>query len=249
MATRKWFHPNVSGKEAEKSLLECGYDGAFLVRRSKSNPNDFTLSCRRGNEVTHIKIQHNDDLYDLYGGEKFATLSELVEYYRENDGQLREKNGGIISLKFPLLSEDPTSERWFHGGLKGKDSEALLKETGSVGSFLVRASQSTPGNYVLSIRATEETVTHVIIRNDKGKFDVGGGEKFNDLSALVEHYKSNPMVEKNGEVVKMISPLVSTRVSAASIEARIAELDKETDPVFGKVRAAFIGELISSRST
>jgi hypothetical protein len=27
----RWFHPHVSGKEAEKLLLECGYDGAFLV--------------------------------------------------------------------------------------------------------------------------------------------------------------------------------------------------------------------------
>jgi tyrosine-protein phosphatase non-receptor type 11 len=61
--------------------------------------------------VTHIKIQHTDDYYDLYGGEKFATLSELVEYYRENKGQLKEKNGGVIELRYPLLSEDVTSER------------------------------------------------------------------------------------------------------------------------------------------
>lgn len=37
------------------------------------------LCCyRRNNEVTHIKIQNTGDFYDLYGGEKFATLSELV---------------------------------------------------------------------------------------------------------------------------------------------------------------------------
>jgi len=47
----------------------------------------------------------------LYGGEKFATLSELVLYYMENQGQLREKNGDVIELKFPLNSADPTTER------------------------------------------------------------------------------------------------------------------------------------------
>ena len=36
-----------------------------------------------------------------------------------------------------------------------------------------------------------------------GKYDVGGGEKFDDLTDLVEHYKKNPMVEKSGTVVQL----------------------------------------------
>ena len=36
-----------------------------------------------------------------------------------------------------------------------------------------------------------------------GRYDVGGGEKFNDLTDLVEHYKTNPMVEKSGTVVQL----------------------------------------------
>ena len=68
---------------------------------------------RRNSEVTHIKIQNTGDFYDLYGGEKFATLSELVQYYMENQGQLREKNGEIIELLRPLNCADPTTERYF----------------------------------------------------------------------------------------------------------------------------------------
>lgn len=67
---------------------------------------------RRNGEVTHIKIQNTGDFYDLYGGEKFATLSELVQFYMENGGQLREKNGEIIELKYPLNCADPTTERY-----------------------------------------------------------------------------------------------------------------------------------------
>lgn len=46
-------------------------------------------------------------------GEKFATLSELVSYYMENPGQLREKKTGVvIELKQPLsCAVEPTSER------------------------------------------------------------------------------------------------------------------------------------------
>jgi len=71
--------------------------------------------CRRKNAVTHIKIQNTGDYYDLYGGEKFATLAELVQHYTEQSPngqhQLREKDGGIIELLYPLYSADPTTER------------------------------------------------------------------------------------------------------------------------------------------
>ncbi|ESP03519.1 hypothetical protein LOTGIDRAFT_180102 [Lottia gigantea] len=111
MSSRKWFHPNITGKEAEVLLRERGTDGSFLARPSRSKEGDFTLSVRRNGEVTHIKIQNTGDFYDLYGGEKFATLSELVQHYMDNQEQLKERNGEIIELKFPFNSEDPTPER------------------------------------------------------------------------------------------------------------------------------------------
>lgn len=67
--------------------------------------------CRRDEDVTHIKIQSTGDYYDLYGGEKFATLAELVMYYMENQGCLRERNGLLIELKAPLNSKEVTNER------------------------------------------------------------------------------------------------------------------------------------------
>ena len=69
------------------------------------------VPTRRGDEVTHIKIQNSGDYYDLYGGEKFATLGELVGFYMDNPGTLREKNGMVIELKLPLNSDEVTAER------------------------------------------------------------------------------------------------------------------------------------------
>jgi len=230
--TRAWFHPHLTGIESEKLLKEIGIDGSYLVRPSKSNPGDFTLSVRRSGTVTHIKIQNSGDYYDLYGGEKFASLSELVVYYSENE--LREKNGNVISLRQPLISEQPTTERWFHGGISGTDTEKLLFESGEIGSFLVRASNSRPGDFVISVRSADKKCTHVMVSNKQNKFDVGGGEKFNDLTSLVEHYMTTPMVETNGEVVELAKPLNTTKVGASSILSRVAELSKETDPVYGK---------------
>lgn len=230
MGSRRWFHPNVSGIDAELLLLKKRVDGSFLARPSKSNPGDFTLSVRRNGEVTHIKIQNTGDFYDLYGGEKFATLSELVQFYMENPGQLREKNGESIELKFPVLCADPTTERlsfrWFHGNLSGKEAEKIMLEKGKNGSFLVRESQSKPGDYVLSVR-TEDKVTHVMIRYQDQKYDVGGGERFDSLCELIEHYKKNPMVETTGTVVHLKQPYNATRIHASGIESRVKELQKE----------------------
>lgn len=74
----RWFHPTISGLEAEKLLQEQGYDGSYLARLSSSNPGAFTLSVRRGNEVTHIKIQNNGDFFDLYGGKWTTTRRKLT---------------------------------------------------------------------------------------------------------------------------------------------------------------------------
>uniref|UniRef100_A0AC11EVC2 Uncharacterized protein n=1 Tax=Ovis aries TaxID=9940 RepID=A0AC11EVC2_SHEEP len=236
--TCQWFHPNISGVEAEQLLMSSGQHGSFLARPSKSCPGGFTLSVRRHDEVTHIKIQNTGDYYDLYGGEKFATLAELVQHYTsQHGGLLRERGGAPVELRHPLGCQDPTSERWYHGHLSGKEAEKLLMEKGRPGSFLVRESQSKPGDFVLSVltqqldRADRQPrVTHIMIHfQPDGKYDVGGGEQFDTLGDLVECYRKNPMVERSGVVVHLRQPLKATRISAASIENRVQELSEATD--------------------
>lgn len=77
------------------------------------SPGGFHL-LRVGETVTHIRIQNTGDYYDLYGGEKFATLTELVEYYTAENGILQDRDGTVIELKYPFNCSDPTSERSVH---------------------------------------------------------------------------------------------------------------------------------------
>lgn len=53
----RWFHGHLSGKEAEKLILEKGKNGSFLVRESQSMPGDFVLSVRTDDKVTHVMIR------------------------------------------------------------------------------------------------------------------------------------------------------------------------------------------------
>lgn len=42
----RWYHGLITGKEAERLLLDRGKNGSFLVRESTSSPGDYVLSAR-----------------------------------------------------------------------------------------------------------------------------------------------------------------------------------------------------------
>jgi len=123
--------------------------------------------------------------------------------------------------------------RWYHNALTGREAETLLLAKGQAGSYLVRASVHRPGMFVLSARV-EERVSHVMIRSNEGKYDVGGGPSFSSLNDLVEHYKKNPMVETGGAVIHLKHPYHATAFLPGNIIARVVELQKQNQDVYGK---------------
>ena len=66
------------------------------------------------------------------------------------------------------------------------------------------------------------TILHRFVQDSC--YDVGGGEKFDSLSELIEHYKKNPMVETSGTVVHLKQPFNATRINASVIDSRVKEL-------------------------
>ena len=113
------------------------------------------------------------------------------------------------------------------------EAETVLLSKGQDGSFLVRASVHNPGYYVLSARVSEH-VSHIVIRNRDGVFDVGGGPTFGSLTPLIEHYKKNPMVQMSGSVVHLKHPFHATSFLSANIFQRVSELQKQNPDVNGK---------------
>nr|XP_028568191.1 tyrosine-protein phosphatase non-receptor type 6 isoform X1 [Podarcis muralis]XP_028568192.1 tyrosine-protein phosphatase non-receptor type 6 isoform X1 [Podarcis muralis]XP_028568193.1 tyrosine-protein phosphatase non-receptor type 6 isoform X1 [Podarcis muralis] len=245
MPSCRWFHRDLSGIDAEVLLKARGVHGSFLARPSRKNKGDFSLSVRIGDQVTHIRIQNTGDFYDLYGGEKFATLSELVEYYTQQQGSLQDKDGTIIDLRYPLNCSDPTTERWYHGHLSGPAAETLLQTKAAPWTFLVRESLSKPGDFVLSVLTDQPKsggdatgaastpkerlkVTHVKVMCEKGKYTIGGTERFGSLADLVEHFKKTGIEEASGSYLYLRQPFNATRVNAADIEDRVQMLEKRS---------------------
>ncbi|XP_029436512.1 tyrosine-protein phosphatase non-receptor type 6 isoform X2 [Rhinatrema bivittatum] len=232
----RWFHRDISGLDAETLLKNRGVHGSFLARPSRKVQGDFSLSVRVGDAVTHIRIQNTGDYYDLYGGETFATLSELVEFYTTQHGTLQDRDGTHIELRYPLNCSDPTSERWYHGLLSGLSAEKLLAEKAEPWTFLVRESLSKPGDFVISVLSDEmkegrPKVTHIKIYCENNKYTLGGTEKFDTLADLIEHFKRRNIQEISGNLLYLKQPFYATRVNAAEIENRVKELNKKNEAV------------------
>ena len=98
--TIRWFHSSLTGREAEALLLAKGQDGSYLIHPSVHNPGNFDLSVRVDERVSHVMIRNRDDHFDVGGGPKFGSLTELVEYYKKNP--MVETNGTVINLKVPF---------------------------------------------------------------------------------------------------------------------------------------------------
>lgn len=80
--------------------------------------------------------------------------------------------------------------RWFFGRIKRSDAEKKLLAPGNPhGTFLVRESESQPGNYSLSLRENDNVKHYRIRTMDNGHFYIASRAIFATLLDLVEHYK------------------------------------------------------------
>ncbi|XP_078357536.1 proto-oncogene vav-like [Oculina patagonica] len=59
-------------------------DGTFLIRESVNRSGEYALSVKYRNEVKHIKIPYDEGSFYLTKAIAFASVEELVEYYKAN---------------------------------------------------------------------------------------------------------------------------------------------------------------------
>lgn len=75
---------------------------------------------------------------------------------------------------------------WYHGNIGRSTSESILMQK-KPGIFLLRASSTMPGGYVLSV-SENNRVSHYIITCQEGRYTIGD-QTFNDLPEIVDFYK------------------------------------------------------------
>ncbi|XP_033734894.1 growth factor receptor-bound protein 2-like isoform X2 [Pecten maximus] len=84
MMPHSWYEGKIKRSEAEEKLRgRNAHEGNFLIRKSESAPEDFSLSVRFRDSVQHFKI-----LRDALGSfflwvVKFSSINKLVNYHKQ----------------------------------------------------------------------------------------------------------------------------------------------------------------------
>ncbi|CAL1535836.1 unnamed protein product [Lymnaea stagnalis] len=99
----------------------------------------------------------------------------------------------------------PEEKLWYHGRLDRQSAEDCLLNSGKVGSYLIRESDSKPGSFVLSYLGQSGPPTHFRIIAMCGDYYIGG-RQFESLSDLIGYYTSCSCLMKNEQLRYPVPP-------------------------------------------
>jgi len=91
---------------------------------------------------------------------------------------------------------------WFHKSLNRHQAEALLLQNGQDGSYLLRESCTSPGEYSLSVRC-EQSVKHFQIGWNGKNYQFGMG-KFSSLDEFIKHFENRPLIGGESGILTLL---------------------------------------------
>lgn len=99
-----WFHGPLDKKVAEDALKACGKQGAFIVRNSSKDPNNYSMSLLYLGNVKHLRIPRTNNKFVLgdSGTVEFNTIEELVAHYNECPVDLRSGGSTTLTVACPV---------------------------------------------------------------------------------------------------------------------------------------------------
>ncbi|XP_061112851.1 tyrosine-protein kinase HCK [Conger conger] len=134
---------------------------------------------------------HEGDL-DFKKGDRLKVLQESGDWWKAMS--ISTGKEGFIPSNY-VAKDSLETEEWFFKGISRKDAERQLLASGnSLGSFMIRESETSKGSYSLSVRDRDpqagDRVKHYKIRTlDDGGFYFSPRITFSTLQDLVSHYQ------------------------------------------------------------
>ncbi|XP_030765664.1 tyrosine-protein kinase Abl isoform X2 [Sitophilus oryzae] len=191
----------ASGAAASSTLSSSG-GASGGTAGGASTPLSLETAANRWTSKENLLAQEEDDpqlfvaLYDFQaGGENQLSLKKgeqvrILSYNKSGEWCEAHSSSNLVgwvpsNYVTPVNSLEKHS--WYHGPISRNAAEYLLS-SGINGSFLVRESESSPGQRSISLRY-EGRVYHYRINEDpEGKVYVTAESKFNTLAELVHHH-------------------------------------------------------------
>ncbi|NWW88976.1 GRAP protein, partial [Rhynochetos jubatus] len=89
----------------------------------------------------------------------------------------------------------PAPRRWYAGRISRHLAEERLLKRKHPGAFLIRDSESTPGEFSISVNYGQHVQHFKVLRERNGKYFLWE-EKFNSLNELVDFYRTTTIAKK-----------------------------------------------------
>ncbi|XP_075241468.1 SH2/SH3 adapter protein Nck1-like [Convolutriloba macropyga] len=119
----------------------------------------------------------------------------------------------VLPFELPPRMGMFKNEEWYFGRVFRTQCEILFKYYGDFGDYLIRDSESNPGDYTLSLKANIKN-RHFLIKSISAAAVGGtsrlkiGNKDFPAMGDLLNHYKSNAIfTDVNGSRLVLIKPL------------------------------------------
>lgn len=176
------------------SYVSCLLKGETLI--SPVAPPEPVEDRRRVRAILpYTKVPETDEI-SFFKGDTFIVHNELEDGWLWVTNVRTDEQGLIVEdlVKEVGREEDPhEGKAWFHGKINKQEAYNLLMTVGQVGSFLVRPSDSTPGDYSLYFRTTETIRRFKISPTPSNQFMMGG-RYYNSIDDIVAHYRKEQIV-------------------------------------------------------
>ncbi|XP_063153000.1 protein-tyrosine kinase 6 [Candoia aspera] len=125
-------------------------------------------------------------------GDLFRVIEKTGEWCwaKQVDALGRKCEEGYVPYSYLARKETVETEPWFFGQISRSEAVLrLMSEENKSGAFLIRISEKSGADYVLSVRDGPQARHYKILRDAGGSFYMNGTRSFPDLLALVTCYK------------------------------------------------------------
>ncbi|CAG7731818.1 unnamed protein product [Allacma fusca] len=211
-----WFPSNYTQEEVEDETLHT-YAMAenvldiMVALYNFTAQNDQELSFEKGDRLEIVdrpatdpdwfKARNSNGQVGLVPRNYLQELSEfLTQPLRETNGVNNHHNRNIHD-KAAL-----SGKAWYFGPISRAQCDQLLNDRGLDGDFLIRDSETTAGDFSVSLKAPGRN-KHFRVHVENGQFCIGQ-RKFLNLDQLVEHYQRAPIyTNPRGEKLYLVRAL------------------------------------------
>ncbi|RWS24493.1 ras GTPase-activating protein 1-like protein, partial [Leptotrombidium deliense] len=181
--------------------------------------------------LPYTKMPDTDEL-SFYKGDIFVVHNDLGNGWLWCTSYLSQESGLVFKDLVEELEDnvDPNEiYPWFHSCLNKKEAVEKLAKMGP-GSFLVRPSDNSPGNYSLFFHI-KNTVQRFRIERKGSKY-VMGGRCFDSLEAVINRYKCEQIVEG----FCLGDPVLKTPFETSLASRKAEEICNKSQDIYATLR-------------